>query len=184
MTDVQTFGLTMLVVKLLSRLKNKKCGFNPQGGGGFGLNPHFLKSVDLGGVFLLFLHIFALFGPSWTILVCQIVRGVYLKASLREGFIRNKKKRLWIFTTFFWTPPPPKKLWNIGSLFFFLNDLKDILCRRKKITLENNKNFMKISEIYPNLLKFSNFQWSCGVPPPCKKISLQIWMIQSMYEKK
>ena len=47
---------------------NKKCGFNPQGGG-FGPNPHFLKSVDLGGVFLLFLHIFALFGPSWTILV-------------------------------------------------------------------------------------------------------------------
>ena len=38
-------------------------------GGGFGPNPHFLKSVDLGGVFLLFLHIFALFGPSWTILV-------------------------------------------------------------------------------------------------------------------
>ena len=32
-----------------SKKNNKKCGFNPQGGG-FGPDPHFLKSVDfLGG---------------------------------------------------------------------------------------------------------------------------------------
>ena len=44
---------------------------------------------------------------DWTLDIGQWTMdiGPYWKASLREGFIRKKKKKLWIFTTSVLTPP-------------------------------------------------------------------------------
>ena len=70
------------------------------------------------------------------------------------------------------------------KFILFLNDLKTFCAEEKKISMETLKHLEKFHRFIKNSGDFPSLSGHVGYPPPAgKKISLQIWMIQSMYEK-
>ena len=50
--------------------------------------------------------------------------------TLREGFNKNQKKKVWNFPHYREEPPPPPKVWNKYFFLFHIWVLKSVLMRR------------------------------------------------------